>query len=328
MKPTIVTSGVDAEYVLGELSAKLRDEGYDVIEYDFGKTKHCVLSEIKALANGNVVYITSAHTNLTQRVAAAMLGQLQNRYPNYLAPLEFLPLLKPRLSLYVPHDLLTPYGDSNLQEYRFLDLFDHVLAPYDGDSLQPLVGANTKVHDAGWIKFRGAAPLQQLPPAPSGLRVTLFVSFVEHLQHVHGVEGFVEYLRPILTPDVRVKLPLWGGVVAMEDALRAKSPAQVVPAATNSIDLISDSDVVICNGASSIQAESSLMGKPTICLLDNEAETAETKQQKLRPFPAIRFHDYSQRQPFPDGFLSDVAAHPPARKLRPFDYDLVRRLAS
>lgn len=328
MKPKVVTSGVDAEYVLAEVSNRLRAAGADVLEFDFGKCKRCVQAELEALADEEVVYITSAHTNLTRRVAEVRYPPLIQRYPHFLSPLEILPILKPGLTIYVPHDLLTPFGDANLDEYRFLDLFDHVLAPYDAEKLQAKLGDATQVHDAGWVKYRhNEDGVRDTIDAQGGdLKVTMFVSFVDHLRDTYGVRGFVEYLRPLLSKSVRVKLPVWDGIEAMEDALSQHSDAMVVPATVNSIDLIASSDVVICNGASSIQAESTLMGVPTICVLDNEVEPAESKQRKLSAFPHIHYHDYSQRAPFPTGYVEQVRQLRTQRQLKPFDFSLVQSL--
>jgi hypothetical protein len=336
MQPLVITSGIASEYVLGGVAADLRQRGLEVQEFDFGTFAGDARSSLSELRHRDCVYITSAHTNLTRRVASVIAPFLLQRYPHYLSPLEFMAILKPRMSLYVPHDLLSPFGDSHLDEFRFLDLFDHILAPTADPILQSRVGRHTRVHAAGWIKFRaGGLPADSAPRsaalrtgASSQPRITFFISFVEHLMTKYGPSGIVEYFRPILTENVSVKLPLWQGVEEVERALRDQTPARVVPAECLSTELILRSDLVLCNGASSIQAESILLGVPAICLLDSEAEPRETKVRKLVQLPNLLFHDYETREPLPPELVQQALASGLPRRLKPFDPELVFSLIS
>ncbi len=88
MKKKIVTSGVDSEYVLGGLCAYLRRRGWEVIELDFGAFREPAGQLLDDLAADRAIYMTSAHTNLTLRVAGSLGLALASLYPNYLAPLE------------------------------------------------------------------------------------------------------------------------------------------------------------------------------------------------------------------------------------------------
>ncbi|MEQ1825012.1 MAG: hypothetical protein ABL921_03675 [Pirellula sp.] len=324
MKRTIVTSGVDSEYVLGGLCEHLRSRGHEVIEFDFGKTTSCIESMLKTLSRQQVAYITSAHVTLSLRVADRLVPDLRRLYPNYLAPVEIMPILKPAVSVFVPHDLLTPYGDSNLNEFLYLDLFDHVLATNNADQLQCRLGTHTKVHDAGWIKYYHEIPVDE--PLPSAPRVTLFLSMIGHMRARYGVAGFVDYLKPILTERVQVKLPGWKGIEEIEREILNQTAASIVPASTNSIDLIQESDVVICNTISSILAESILLGKPSVSLLDNEGYVADVKRTKMKEFPSLVWHPYFERQPFPEGFLEEIAKAQRPKAIAPFDYGLVETI--
>ncbi|MEZ6138197.1 MAG: hypothetical protein R3C53_25210 [Pirellulaceae bacterium] len=345
-KPTIVTSGVDSEYVLQGLCSHLRNRGYPVIELDFGKFEGSAEEKLRRLRKQPTVYITSAHTNLSIRVAEHLSPRFAANYPNYLSPVEIIPLLEPKLSMYVPHDLLTPYGDENLGEIRMLGLFDHVLAPYQAPALQATLGTHTKVHDAGWVKY--AAATLELPSVNPWLeklgkslgfprgpkvdksqtrpRIALFVSMIEHLRTKYGVAGVVDYLRPLLNAHVYVKFPVWSGIAEIEQLVSRDTDAIVVPSTTTSIDLIRRSDIVICNSASSIHAESCLLGVPVVCLLDDEGISCQQQIEKLSSFQGLVFHDYRQRAALSPPFLEVAAAMNRPPQLKPFDLSLVESL--
>ncbi len=323
MQPIIVTSGVDSEYVLGGLAEYLRANNCQVHELDFGVTKHDVRPLLERLSSVAVTYITSAHTNLTSRMARTIAPLLVDNYPNYLAPLEIMSILKPHVSLYVPHDLLSPFGDANLDEFRFLDLFDHIIAPYDCPELQDQVGPHTRVHDAGWIKYQqGMADVQAdiVPQTRTSPRITFFISFIQHLKAKYGPIGIAEYFRPILKKGMRVKLPAWNGVEEIEDALRKHTAAEVVDSRCLSASLIAQSDLVLCNGASSILAEAILSGVPGICILDEEAEPGELKVEKLRGFPQVVFHDYRSGEEIPQVVLAQAHSQQLSKRLKAIDF--------
>lgn len=343
MNKTVVTSGVDSEYVLGSLCENLRKRGCDVFELDFGKFSGNAEQLLAKLMSKKVAYVTSAHTNLTLRVAEQIVPLFVTHFPNYLAPLEIIPKLKPSVSIYVPHDLLTPYGDANLNEFRYLNVFDHVLAPYGGTAMQGFLGAQTKVHDAGWIKnvhnataltssevnncksFRKSIADRDLAPNRCP-RVTLFISMIEHLRMRYGIDGLVNYLQPLLRSNMRIKLPAWSGVKEIEQRINDSSGIEVVSSQVSSVDLIRDSDVIVCNSASSIHAEASLLGIPTICILDDEGISCDEQRKKLKAFPSIWFHDYRHRESLSDKFICKVASMRRAPNMKAFDFDLIYSL--
>lgn len=329
MKRQVLTSGVDSEYVLGALCSHLRGKGWRVVELDFGQHEGSAEGILSSLATAEVAYITSAHTNLSLRVADRLAPSFRQLYPNYLCPLEIISRIEPCVSIYVPHDLLTPYGDANLNEFRFLDLFDHVLAPIEASVLQATLPITTRVHDAGWIKYAETretamptARTVQFPPA----RVQLFISMIEHLRGKYGVSGLIDYLRPLFGANVRIKLPEWKDVDKIELALRETGAVEVIASQAQSTDLIRNADVVVCNGASSIHAEAALLGRPTICLLDDEGGTAEEQRAKLAHLPNIHFHDFRHRAPLAQGLIDKLANSSARPLLRPFDYELVEQL--
>lgn len=318
MSLKIITSGVDCEYVLANLATHLRNKNYEVIELDFGKFKEDTYLYLSQYLNDDIIYITSAHTNLSLRVANTLVPSFVKLYENYLSPLEIISYLKPIVSIYIPHDLLTPYGDVNLNEYRFLDVYDYILAPYDSLQLAKIVSSQRcQIVEAGWIKYEKTSFKEQ-----DSIPTSLFISMVEHLRVRYGIKGFVDYLRPLLQSNTYVKLPVWSSMDTVETALKKIKNIHVIPSTMSSIELICRSKIVICNGASSIHAESSLLGKPTICILDNEGIVVEEQKEKLAHLPNIYFHDYRTKKPIPKNVLFHLQSYSTEPILKPFDYDL------
>lgn len=322
-KYKIVTSGVDSEYVLGNLAKYLTVRNYEVIELDFAKFNSDKKQLLLNLRNENVIYITSAHTNLTLSLASHLAPSFAKYYPHYLAPIEIIPLLKPKLSIYIPHDLLTPYGDTNLAETRFLDLFDHILTttPQDQKILSALLPETTKIHFGGWAKYT-SQPAQH----NKIIKVMLFISMFEHLKCKYGITGLVDYIRPLLSNDVAVKIPLWNDSDKVEELIKSQSQAEVIPASVNSISLIERAEIVVCNGASSIHAESALMGKPTICILDEEGTSIAGQMQKLRHLPNMFFHNYEKKETIPESMIHSIRPLQGERILKPFNYELIMKI--
>ena len=331
----VVLSGVASEYVLGDLADYLRERGHRVHEFDFANFKGDAVAALKSLDGRQCTYITSAHTNLTKSVAEVLVPLFVKHYPNYLGPLDFMGILRPRRSIYVPHDLLTPFGDENLNEIRYFDLYDHIISPFPAPALQAVVGSRTQVLTAGWIKHAKVNPTAAQQNATTSITgvtqsraptVALFISMIEHLRWRHGDQGVYDYFKPLLNHNVYVKLPAWQGVEAIEDLFNQNTHCHVFPSIGNSIDLIHSVDIVICNGASSIHAEANLLGRPAICLLDDEGVTVSEQQRKLAHLPNVYFHDYRKRSPVPTDLLSQLVKMNPPQTTPTFDFGLVEAL--
>lgn len=327
MKPKVVMSGVDSEYVLNELANFLRSRLIEVIEIDFGKVRGCVRVLLSKLSNSKTIYITSAHTALSLRSARVIAPLFARLYPNYLAPVEIIPILKPKVSVFVPHDLLSPYGDTNLNELKYLDIYDHIMATELTEELLAMKGERTRVHPAGWIKY--SVQRQTYPAIPlvnSEIRSTFFLTNIQHMQYKYGIEGFVNYLRPVLNHDINVKLPAWQGIEAIESKIYEITGANILPANIKSVDLIEASDVVLCNSVSSVVAEAYLIGKPCICLLDDEGTSAIDKKARMQKFTNIIWHPYQERAPIPPEVIDMACTMSVQRRVDPFDFRMVESL--
>jgi len=294
-------TGVGCEYVLGDFADYLRQNGNDVVEWDCD----CTSSEkpsFEMLDPARTIFLTSAHVRLTRRVATHVASHFLDRYPNYLSPLEIMAEFKPFFSVFIPHDLLSPYGDTNLDDRPFLNLFDLVLMPNQevcGD-----VEHFCRCLPIGWIKYsENSKPIDGLQGKARGLNAAFF-SHIEHYIPKLGVEGFVEYFKPILTESTAVKLPRWSGVDKVEAVIRERTGVVVIPSESSSIDVLLSCENVLINGSSSIVAEASLLNKNVICLLDGSVEPMESVVDKLQRFKEIQFHDYRQRSPVSDALLA------------------------
>ncbi len=327
MKRKILATGVASEYVLADLCEYLRLKGWDVLEIDFDHFKGDVRNHLMQLQGSEIAYLTSAHTNLSLRVADVIAPTLRSHYPNYMSPLEIIEHINPSLSIYIPHDLLTPFGDKNLNEYRYLDLFDYILTIQEPIGLQATLGQHTKVIQSGWIKYTDANATNWRPPKKESPKIALFVSMLEHLRWRYGINGIVDYFLPLLSPGMKVKLPAWDGAEEIEGKLKEIAGVEVIPSRTSSIELILDSDLIICNGASSIHAEADLMGRPTICLLDEEGISSSDQKEKLSDFPSIYFHSYTNREPIPNHLIEELITQE-RNRAQSFNYHLVEDIIS
>lgn len=319
----VVTSGADSEYVLGDLVQYLRSNHVEVVDFDFGKVDGCIKKKLSELSHQSTIYITSAHTTLSRRVAKLIIPRFCANYTNYLAPVEVMALLRPRISIFTPHDLLSPYGDSNVNEFSNLDLYDYVLAPFSADELQQQVGSATKCIEAGWIKYHKLLPEAFMSLRGEPLKIVLFVTMIQHLLMKYGDQGMVDYLRPVLKKNVYVKMPAWKGIEPVERLIREQTEATLVDADTSSIRLIQAADLVISSTISSILAESIYFGKPSICLLDDEGESAAVKQAKMAHLQGLTWFPYFDRQELPEDFLLETAQRKVTGRLQPFDFDIV-----
>lgn len=321
----VVTSGVDSEYVLAGLSEYLRSLGHKVLEMDFGLEKD-FSAHLSDFQSGNSVYITSSHINLTLKNSGLLSPGFAQLYPGYLSPLEIIPKINPVASIYVPHDLLTPFGDENLGELRFLDLFDYVLTPYPAQPLQATLGRSAQVIESGWIKYTDKITNSQSFEASDSKKLTLFATMIGHLLGSFGPKGVVEYFAPIVSAGFKIKLPVWRDIDLVEKLFNSNFPGCVIPAKESTASVILNSDVVVCNGASSIHAESVLMGVPTICLLDDEGMSTDEQRRKLMHLKRVAFHDYRRRAPIGDECITELLKLRSEPTIFPFDFSIVKNI--
>lgn len=324
MRPKILSVGVGSEHVLEPLERLLRDEGFEVIDIDFLNAGPNEVAQIDSLRDERTVFMSSGHVNLTKTVAQTLAPTLSKNTPLYMAPLDIISRLRPLASMVFPHDFVTSFYHEGLREERFLSLFSHVFTIYEDQALRHTLGQNTSVIPAGWIKFEKADLLYASKPqdeiAPRN--ATVLVSELSHLVSIFKPEELVSYFSPLLRQGFRIKLPAWFDVQQIEDAIQREFPESVIPSTVKSTVAILESQIVIGNSGSSINAEAIALGVPVITLDDPEIGLP-ARVQKLQRLGVELFHDYSKQEPIGEDLLNAALEKRPERSLEPFNFKAV-----
>src|SRR3989344_7236880 len=113
---TYLFYGFGSEYVLHPLYLELKKRGYDCCEIDALNIKNSK-KIINQLIKKPVVFITSSHL-LLDKINFKDFYPSENTFYNVL---EILALIKPKKSIYIPHDLTQPLIN---KENYFLNQFD------------------------------------------------------------------------------------------------------------------------------------------------------------------------------------------------------------
>ncbi len=311
-----VLVGEDSEYVLEPLYKYLTLHGYSAYELDFG-ISNLNSFLIKRDPKKKLIFVSSAHPILSLDWAQTYLPVFYEKYKSYIGTLELLKSLNPYITCYVPHDLSSPLNEDHLKENIYLNLFDLYCNPlpytceYHGYA---------NIIDVGWIKYQKNSKNQ------SDLKFNkrcLFISMIEHLRWKYGNEGVLSYFLPLLTEETSVKFPKWHGIDKLEKLFAENSPAKIIPAEENSIDVISNHDCIIVNGTSSIIKEAQLMSKPVIVLGSHEGFASyEHHLAALRNYKNITIFDYRSPNAIPYNFTKNNTNSSSERNLSPFNFEL------
>ncbi len=279
MNKTYLFYGFGAEYVLHPLYTEMLAKGYHCIEID-PLAQADSKKQIEQLKGQEVVFITSAHFLLNEK----NFGYFYDSQNHFYGTLEVLSLLRPKASVFVPHDLTQPLID---YEKEYLNQFTAFCSPCE--PFTSTYAHYTKSIEMGWIKYK------QKPKTILRKQGALwFLSdFVLHLNW--GVEKSFELLEPILSQGISIKFPLWPGCETFETYFTEKG-IHVFPSSENSIDLILAHDIILTNGLSSIVAESYFLGKTTVNIMEGSHYGDEKKYlQSLFPrlifIPTLRSFD-------------------------------------
>jgi hypothetical protein len=253
--------GFGCEYVLNPLFNFMVNKGYNCIEIDMIKDKNPV-NILKQLRNEKVVFITSAHFIL-DKMNYKLIYDID---AETLTPLEVIDYLRPYKKIYYPHDLTTPLLD---EELRWLDFFDVMLSP-----LPYLEHLNyfTKIIEVGWIKKNNKINGIKIDNNKLSLGYTF--SSVKRFKTFNSA---YEFWGPIWEQDVKIKLAYWPGYEIYEEELKKRN-IYVYPIEKNTIEVISDNDVIITSSTTSVNIEASLCGKTVINVVDGTVSQAEQKK--------------------------------------------------
>jgi hypothetical protein len=118
MKRHIVLAGFGSENVLEGLALKLGQEDFSVTHINF--ISACD-EEIKRLCakEEDIIFITSQHISVDSISYKTFYPQAQH----YLDPISIIALLNPIFTIYINHDVLDPFEDSDLAYSHYFDLF-------------------------------------------------------------------------------------------------------------------------------------------------------------------------------------------------------------
>ena len=251
----ILTSGVGSEYVLSHLSKFLRAKGHNVIEFDLLKFKDNPYNFIKNLKNQGYAYITSAHTNLNYRLATHISPMYAEEYPRLISPMEIIAAINPSISIYIPHDLQSPYGEINTSEKDYLDIYDYIISPFEEDIIEKKL-TRAEVLYGGWIKSYKDI---NFSIKNSKIRNVYFISNF-HFIREHYPPGILVNLYADIKKHTYIKFPEWNDVKRYETEF-IKKGFNIIPCRTLSTSVINSFDNIISDNAGSIFAESRYFGK-------------------------------------------------------------------
>lgn len=294
--------GFGAEYVLHPLYTELKSRRKECVEIDaltIGNSRNI----INKLKGTDVVFVTSAHFLMDQK-------NFTDFYPTtkkFYSVLEIIALLKPIKTVYIPHDLTQPLIDYETEYLNQIDLFLTPSEPYTS-----IYSQFCRVEEIGWIKYQASSNQEAKKRKNQNANKALWLISDYVLHKKMGVEASFEATNPILKQGVSIKFPIWFDTSKFE-SYYIKKGAFVYPSATNTIDLILQHDIIITNGLSSIIAESYLLGKTTVNIMQyahfgNELEYLHTN------FPDMIFYEN-----IVDFKLSQVPKKTNKPTLKPFD---------
>jgi len=272
MKLIYLFYGFGGEYVLHELFLEFSRK-FNCIEIDALKIKNSK-TIINKLRSNKIVLVTSGHFLLNK-------SNFTDFYPNnnnFYSVLELISLLKPVKSVYIPHDLLFPLI-ANEKEY--LNQFDLFLSP--SEPFTTLFSPICNTIEVGWIKYH----VKKDPIYAPNLAVWLLSDFILHIKM--GKEKSFEANYPILKQGVSIKFPLWSESSEFTNYYR-KRGVHVFEASNNSCDVINEHKIIFANGVSSINAESYLLGKTTINIMENSHYGTNDFKMIENNFPEIKFY--------------------------------------
>jgi hypothetical protein len=291
--------GFGSEYVLNLLYSEIKKRGYNCYEVDALNTRNSK-TIIKSLIKRSVVFITSSHF-LLDDVNFKDFYPSENKFYNVL---QILALIKPKKSVYIPHDLTQPL--INMENY-FLNQFDLFLSPCE--PFTSIYSQYCNTEELGWIKYTKKS-FEKNKIKKRGKAIWFVSDFILHMKM--GKKKSFKLLSSVLKQGVAIKFPNWDQCKEFEQYY-GKMGAKVFSSTENSIDLINNHNIIITNGLSSIIAESYWLGKTTINITEGSYYGEERTYLK-ELFPNLIFIEKTR-----DFKLSNIVIKKSDVKLAPFN---------
>lgn len=287
-------------------SAKLVDDHR--IPYE----KATLIEELVSIAeNHSITLITSSHLWFDSKTYEFSNHSAD---PNIIAPLEFLDRFHPDTTVYYPHDMGVFMHES---EIPFIDLFDIVMVPYKNNMYYKLKRVCKRVEVVGWVKKRKETAI---PGDITGCKPVFFPSNVPNLYNKLGVEGFAQWFRDNIGPDIPIKMAFGDNgvmpILSMEGYTFLDSTVSVY-------DITENHNMVIGSGNSSIIFEAAYSGIPTVALLDG-IMSDEDNLKELHGTPGVYPLHPEDLQDFIASVNSGARSlHAGPNVLTPFAFDKV-----
>lgn len=267
--------GFGSEYRLHNIFKKMTKFNYNCLEIDALKENNSK-KIINSLVGQSIVFITSAHLLLDKK----NFGDFYPNDNNFYGVLEIINLLKPIKSIYIPHDLTQPLID---YEELYINKFDLFLSPCQ--PFTSIYSQYVKTVEVGWVNYLNNE--QQKKMIFTEKAIWFLSDFILHFKI--GVEKSFNMLYPVLKQGVAIKFPNWIGCSQFEKYFLKKG-INVYKSSENVINLIKNYKIIITNGLSSINAESYLLGKTTINIMEMSHYGKNMSYLNIL-FPKIIFFD-------------------------------------
>lgn len=253
--------GYGGENSLMPLAEYMQSKGHPTLTIDDQKFPYSRTGLYQQLldimGSYEIVFISSAHLWFDEYNYANYYGH----NTNIIAAIELLNFLKPSLSVFYPHDMGCFMHTS---EIKWLDLFDLVLLPYKHNVYYKLKQFCRRVEIVGWIKkYRHVEP--HTDPNTPIYRPAIFPSNIISFYHDLGAEGYADWFRRFIGPAIPIKMPAGDDGVY---PLLSREGFQFLEPSLSVYDAMTDYNLIIGSGHSSIIYESVFSGIPVISLLD------------------------------------------------------------
>lgn len=169
--------------------------------------------------------------------------------------MEIISTINPAKSIYIPHDLQSPYGESNTNENKYLDIYDYIISPFKEDEIKKTL-KNAKVIYGGWVKYFKS---NKFKIKDKNIRNVYFISNFHYIKEKYSPIELVDFFTDIKN-HTYIKFPYWNEVEKYEEEL-ISAGFKIIPSYLLSTDIINSFDNIVCDNVGSIFAESNYLGK-------------------------------------------------------------------
>lgn len=253
--------GYGGENSLIPLAEYMQQQGKQILIIDdqrFPYERHELYNRLSLIKETNqIILITSAHIWFDEY----NFRQIYRPNPNIISVLELIDFLKPVYTVFYPHDVECFMHSSEL---KWIDIFDLVMLPYHHNMYYQLKHICKRVEIVGWIKKPAMDKIcikSESPTYYPALFPSNIVSFYDQL----GVEGYAQWFRNYIGPQIPIKMPAGDDGVY---PLLSKENYYFLPPSFSVYDAMAEYNLIIGSGHSSIIFESAFSGIPVISLLD------------------------------------------------------------